>query len=189
MSQPTLGPGLLLEDSFMRKRFKQLGKDVRIFINARIDRPELVSIGDNSQIDEGVYLFAGNGITIGCHVHLAFSSSVSGGGSCKIGNYASIGAGVRLITGSDNIEEGLTNPTVSCDHRKVNRSSIEIGNHAVIFTGSIIFPGVKIGEGAVVSAGSIVHHDLKPWTVYGGMPLTAIKRRDKGKVTCHTPEP
>jgi acetyltransferase-like isoleucine patch superfamily enzyme len=182
MSQPTLGPGSLLNEDFMRSRFKQLGNNVKIFTGARIDHPEAIAIGDNSQIDEGVFMFAGNGIDIGRHVHFAFTSSVSGGGRCIIGDYVSIGAGVRLISGSENIAEGLTNPTVPSNQREVQRSSIEVGNHAVIFTNSIIFPGVKIGEGAVVSAGSIVHHNLKPWTVYGGMPLTAIKTRDKNKV-------
>jgi acetyltransferase-like isoleucine patch superfamily enzyme len=131
---------------------------------------------------KGVFMFAGNGIDIGRHVHIAFTSSISGGGHCIIGNYVSIGAGVRLISGSENIAEGLTNPTVPNNQREVQRSTIEIGDHAVIFTNSIIFPGVKIGEGAVVSANSIVHHDLKPWTIYGGMPLTAIKKREKDKV-------
>lgn len=182
MNQPTLGSGLLLDEDFMRSRFKRLGSNVKVFITARIDRPEAVSIGDNSQIDEGVFMFAGNGIEIGRHVHFAFTSSVSGGGRCVIGDYVSIGAGVRLISGSENIAEGLTNPTVPNSQREVQRSTIEIGDHAVVFTNSIIFPGVRIGEGAVVSAGSIVHHDLKPWTVYGGMPLTGIKKRDKDKV-------
>lgn len=182
MSQPTLGKGLLLDDAFMRSQFKKIGNNIKIFIGARIDRPEAVSIGDNSQIDEGVFLFAGNGIIIGRHAHLAFASSISGGGHCTIGDYVSIGAGVRLISGTENISKGLTNPTVPGEQRDVQRSSIQIENHAVVFTNSIIFPGVRIGEGAVVSAGSIVHHDLKPWTVYGGMPLTAIKRRDKESV-------
>lgn len=166
----------------MQSHFKQLGKHVRIFTQARIDRPEAITIGDNSQIDEGVFLFAGNGIDIGRHVHFAFASSISGGGHCQIGDYISIGAGTRLITGTENIEEGLTNPTVPVKHREVLRTGIEVENHAVIFTGCIVFPGVKIGEGAVVSAGSLVHHDLKPWTVYGGLPLTAIKRRNRHKV-------
>ena len=182
MSQATLGPGSLLDEDFIRSQFKQLGKNVKIFTGARIDNPEAVSVGDHTQIDEGVFLFAGKGIAIGRHVHLAFTSSISGGGHCIIGDYASIGAGVRLITGTENITEGLTNPTVSKNCRKTHRSTIEVGDHAVIFTNSIIFPGVKIGEGAVVSAGSIVHHDLKPWTIYGGMPLTAIKRRDNNQV-------
>ena len=71
MSQATLGPGSLLDEDFIRSQFKQLGKNVKIFTGARIDNPEAVSVGDHTQIDEGVFLFAGKGIAIGRHVHLA----------------------------------------------------------------------------------------------------------------------
>ena len=90
MSQATLGPGSLLDADFIRSQFKQLGKNVKIFTGARIDNPEAVSVGDHTQIDEGVFLFAGKGIAIGRHVHLAFTSSISGGGECVIGDYAVI---------------------------------------------------------------------------------------------------
>jgi acetyltransferase-like isoleucine patch superfamily enzyme len=178
----TFGPGKLIDADILNDLFKLAGQQVRIFENARIDKPNKISIGDFSQIDEGVHLFAGEGIQIGRHVHFAFGSSVSGGGWCAIGDYVSIGAAVRIVTGTENIESGLTNPTVPSASRSPLRASINIGDHAVVFTGAILFPGVHIGEGAVVSAGSLVHHDLKPWTIYGGHPLVPIKKREMNKV-------
>lgn len=181
----TFGPGKLIDEVKLKNFFEKVGKEVSIFENARIDHPERISIGDYTQIDEGVHLFAGHGIQIGRHVHFAFGSSVSGGGSCTIGHYVSIGAAVRIVTGTENVESGLTNPTVSSASRTPLRSSIVIEDYAVIFTGAILFPGIHIGEGAVVSAGSLVHHDLKPWTIYGGHPLVTIKKREKKNVTSH----
>ena len=48
--------------------------------------------------------------------------------------------------------------------------------------------GVTIGEGAVLGLGSLAVGDLKPWTVYGGVPAKPIKERrrttsDKTNVT------
>ena len=49
----------------------------------------------------------------------------------------------------------------------------------MVYTNSVVFPGVVIGAGAVVSAGGIVHRSLKPWTVYAGNPLVAVGKRDE----------
>lgn len=42
---------------------------------------------------------------------------------------------------------------------------------------SIILPGVKIGEGAVIATGSVVTKDVEPYTIVGGNPAKAIKKR------------
>jgi galactoside O-acetyltransferase len=139
-----------------------------------------IRIGARTQIDEGVYIFAGRGVTIGQHVHLAFGSSISGGGECVIHDFAGVGAGVRLLTGTDLADgSGLTNPTVPEEFRAVRRGTLEIGAHAVIFTNCVILPDVRIGEGAVVAAGALVHHNLEPWSIYAGHPLVRVGLRPK----------
>jgi galactoside O-acetyltransferase len=117
---------------------------------------------------------------LGAHVHLAFTSSISGGGECDIGDFAGIGAGVRLITGTDLADgSGLTNPTIPDRLRAVKRGRIVVGAHAVLFTNCIVMPDVTVGEGAVAAAGSVVHHDLKPWAIYAGNPLVQVGVRAK----------
>jgi galactoside O-acetyltransferase len=145
--------------------------------------PERIRIGNHVQIDEGVWIYAGQGVTLGNHVHMAFGSSISGGGRCEIGDFAGIGAGVRLVTGSDEIGgRGLTNPTVPDAVRTVHRGRIRIGAHAVVFTNSIVLPDVTIGQGAVVAAGAVVHHSLKPWRIYAGDPLVQVGIRPKHEI-------
>jgi len=175
---PEFSPGIVVPLAVCRRWLKSCGRAVRIYQGARLVSPEKIAIGQATQIDEGVWIFAGQGITLGCHVHLAFGSSISGGGRCEIGDFASIGAGVRLVTGSDLVDgKGLTNPTIPAALRTVRRGEVRIGKHAVIFTGSVVLPGVTVGEGAVVGAGSVVHHDLKPWVIYAGNPLVQVGRR------------
>lgn len=138
-----------------------------------------MELGAHSQIDEGVFIYAGDGVLIGEHVHFAFHSSISGGGTVQVGDFAGIGAGVRLISGSeDPMGPGLTNPTIPAALRSVRRGRVEVGAHALVFTNSVVLPDVIIGEGAVVAAGSVVHRSLKPWTVYAGSPLVAVGVRD-----------
>lgn len=174
----TFSEGELIPEAQLRKYLGSCGTGVRVFLGAKLNRPHLISIGDNSQVDEGVMVFSGEGVSIGRYVHLAFQSSISGGGSCEIGDFAGLGAGVRVITGTEVVDgSGLTNPTIPPEFRSVVRSKVRIESHAVVFTNSIIFPGVTVGEGAVVAAGSKIHHDLRPWRIYAGDPLICVGER------------
>lgn len=180
---PEFAQGKLMDTERARLYFQFLGKEVRIYHGCRVVPSQKVSIGDFSQIDEGVRIYAGQGVVIGRHVHLATLSSISGGGECHIHDFAGIGVGCRLITGTEQpMKGGLTNPTVPPELRSVQRSRIVVEKHALVFTNSILLPGVTIGEGAVVSAGSLVHKSLQPWTLYAGTPLVAIGRRDRESV-------
>jgi galactoside O-acetyltransferase len=176
-------PGELVPEEVLRERLGRCGAGVKVFADARLVGAERISIGERSQIDEGVRVFAGEGVEIGRYVHLAFGASISGGGRCEIGDFASIAAGVKLITGSDVADgSGLTNPTVPPEMRAVRRGVVRIGAHAVVFTGAVVLPGVTVGEGAVVSAAGVVHRDLKPWGIYAGTPLVQIGSREKDEV-------
>jgi galactoside O-acetyltransferase len=180
---PELREGGLVSESLLRHCLKRCGRGVRVFQGCRLVSPEAIELGDFCQVDEGVLLFAGEGIAVGRHVHLAAASSISGGGRCVLGDFAGIGVGVRLVTGTEVVDgAGLTNPTVPSSYRAVQRGSVVIGAHAVIFTNSVVLPSVLVGEGAVVAAGSVVHRDLKPWGVYAGNPLVQIGTRPAERI-------
>lgn len=171
-------PAKLIPLKAARQFLKYCGVGVKLYAGCRLVPGDRISIGECSQIDEGVRIFAGKGVRIGSHVHIAFAASISGGGECEIHDFVGVGAGVRILTGTEKIDgEGLTNPTVPPHLRSVHRGRVQIGAHAIIFTNSIIFPDVVIGEGAVVAAGSTVHRNLQPWTVYAGHPLVPIRTR------------
>lgn len=180
---PEVGPGRLLSEDILRRVLRRCGRNVRVFKGCRLICPEAISLGDFCQIDENVLIFGGEGVVLGRHVHMAFGSSISGGGRCEIGDFVGIGAGVRLITGTDVVDgSGLTNPTVPLSYRAVRRGSVVIGAHAVIFTNSVVLPDVVIGEGAVVAAGSVVHNDLKPWAIYAGNPIVQVGTRPSQRI-------
>jgi acetyltransferase-like isoleucine patch superfamily enzyme len=180
---PEFAAGELVPDAIVAQWLGACGQGTRIFRGCRLVGAERIEIGRCSQIDEGVWIFAGEKVTIGDHVHMTFGSSISGGGRCVIHAFVGIGAGVRLITGTDLTDgEGLTNPTIPDSYRRVHRGAIEIGAHAVVFTNAVIFPDVTIGEGVVVAAGSLVHRDLPAWGIFAGNPLVQIGVRPKETV-------
>ncbi len=179
---PEFSPGQPLSIETLRRHLKSVGTNVCIYQGCRLAGGADIEIGDFTQIDEGVRIFAGLGVRIGRHVHLAFDSSISGGGECIIEDFAGIAAGVRIITGSEGLQDGLSNPTIPPEFRVVSRNKVVIGSHAIIFTNAVILPGVTVGQGAVVSAGSVVHRDLKAWSIYAGFPLVQVGIRDSTSI-------
>lgn len=116
--------------------------------SSRIDYPWNVSVGSFSSIGDNVWVYALDKIAIGAN--------------------CCIGEGVRLLTGSHDVDSPCFDLVVE---------PITIGDNAWIATGAIVLPGITIGEGAVVAAGSVVAKDVEPWTVVGGNPAKVIKKR------------
>jgi acetyltransferase-like isoleucine patch superfamily enzyme len=174
--------GRLLDETVLHRYLGSCGRGVRVYEGCRLVPTDRIHLGDYSQIDEGVRVFAGQGVTMGRHVHLAFGAAILGGGTCEIGDFVGVSPGCKIITGSEDIHCGLTNPTVPEGLRFVRRGRVTIGSHALIFAGAILLPGVKVGEGAVVGAGAVVHRDLDPWSIYAGMPLVCVGTRDRAAI-------
>lgn len=62
---------------------------------------------------------------------------------------------------------------------------IHLGAYSWICARASVQPGVTVGEGAVLALGSVATHDLRPWTVYGGVPARAIKARKPHEPVCN----
>lgn len=56
-------------------------------------------------------------------------------------------------------------------------SPIRVERYAWICARASVQPGLTIGEGAVLGLGAVATQSLKPWTVYAGVPATAINTR------------
>jgi len=166
-----------------RCAFKEIGENVTIYDPVTLIKPEKMVLRNNIIISEYAYIASGLGLHIGNFIHIATHSSISGGGVCILEDFVGICAGVRLITGSEDIMgKGIAVPTVSDDCRSYFRSYIYCKRHSFISTNAVVHPGVTIGEGTVVGSGSIVTKDLEPWGVYIGSPAKRVKDRPREKI-------
>ena len=52
-----------------------------------------------------------------------------------------------------------------------------VGNDCWIGHAAILLPGVTVGDGAVIAAGAVVSRDVPPYTIVGGVPARAIRKR------------
>src|SRR5437763_142019 len=61
------------------------------------------------------------------------------------------------------------------------RLPVKIGNDVWIGTRSIILPGVQIGDHAIIGTGSVVTKDVPVWGIVAGNPACLIRYRNKLK--------
>jgi galactoside O-acetyltransferase len=162
------------------KKFKKLGEGVIIYENARIIKPEIMDIGDYSRIDDFSFLYAGKGIKIGKHVHIASFVSIIGNGYFEIGDYGAIAAGARILTSTNDYRGGYHMSAASPrEQQNVISDKVIIGKDGFIGTNAVIHPGVFIGEGAIIGSNALVLEDVEPWTINVGTPCKQIGKREK----------
>lgn len=166
-----------------KTKFAECGWNVIIYEPNVFIVPEKIHIEDNVLISEYCWILGGIQTYIGNFIHIANHCSIAGGGVNIFEDFVSLGAGVKIISGSDYATgEGLVNPMVPPEYRAVKRSYAHIKKHAFIATGAIILPGVTIGEGAVIGAGAVVCSDVPEWTINVGNPAKPVKRRPKEEI-------
>lgn len=127
-----------------------------------------VKIGKGSFVMKRCYMMSPWLIQIGNHSHINRECTLDARGGIYIGNSVSISHGVKIMTGSHNIQ-----------HKKFPGvyEKITIHDYAWLGVGCIILKGVTIGKGAVVAAGAVVTKDIPDYTVFGGVPAHKIGER------------
>ena len=125
------------------------------------------------------------------HGRLLLHGAYEPRGKLNVGAWCHIGPGVLLdLTGPITLEDrctvaahaqifthqdvGYTPLREKAYPTKVAGVVVESG--AYIGAGAIILAGVRVGRCSVVAAGAVVHRDVPPYTVVGGVPAHPIKQ-------------
>jgi len=161
--------------------FAAVGKNVQISERASFYGVGRISIGNNVRIDDFCVLAAGvGGIRIGNYVHIAVGSSLIGAGEITLLDFSGLSSRVAVYSSSDDYSgNSLTNPTVPDEYKNVQNSSVCIGKHVIVGSGSVILPGVVLEEGVAVGALSLVNKKCSAFGIYAGNPVKRIKERKR----------
>ena len=127
----------------------KIGNDARIQGSAKVWQPWKLTVGDNSWIDGGVYLYSVDDIRIGSNVVVS--------------------DGAFICTASHDIDSQMF---------ELSTKPIAIGDNAWVCSRAIVLPGVSVGEGAVVAAGAVVTKDVDSWAVVAGNPARKVSNRE-----------
>ena len=169
----------------VKPRLKKCGQGVTIYPLAKIIKPEVIEIGDFTEIDDFTFINGGEGISIGRYTHISWFTSIIGGGKFVTGDYVSVGAGARIVTGTDHYKGGKRiSSLVPYEHRAVYRSSIVLEKDVFIGSNVVIQPSethrnLIVGEGAIIGSNSLVLKDVEPWSINVGSPCKKAGERPR----------
>lgn len=171
----------------MEKKFLSQGINVTVWPEAKIIYPENIAIGDESVIDDFVFMYAsGAGIRIGCFCHITACCCVMAGGLVKFGDFSAIGPGTIVVAETDDYHgNGFIGLQVfnrfKGQYRNSKFADVILEKHVHVGAGSIILPGVHLGEGCSIGAGSVVTKDMPEWSICFGNPCKPRKSKPKEK--------
>lgn len=86
----------------------------------------------------------------------------------KIGNNVCINDGVKLLSGSHDINDPFWS---------LVKRPIIIDDFVWIASNAIILPGVNIGKGAVIGAGAVVSKNVEPFAIMVGNPARPLAKK------------
>jgi len=170
----------LSEDELSMMGFAHLGRDVLISDKASLYDVDRISIDDRSRIDDFV-LLSGR-VSIGRNVHIAPFCNLAGGTAGIImADFSGLAYGCNLIAQSDDYSgQTMTNPTVPARYKGAETCApVELGEHAILGTNTVVLPGVVIGDGVSSGAGTLFTRSTEPWSVYVGSPARRMKERSR----------
>jgi acetyltransferase-like isoleucine patch superfamily enzyme len=137
---------------YWRQQLGSLGYGSKIYGRVVIERPQRVSIGEYSTLNEGVTIFARSPVTIGNHVRISTH--------------------VVIHTTGLNVEA----KTPPYEHYS---KPIVIEDNVWLGSGASIVPGVTVGRHSIVAAGAVVTEDVPPYVTVAGIPAKVISHLPK----------
>ena len=148
----------------VRLREAQIGRRCEVLCNTRI---EYASLGDYSYLGEncevadaviGKFTAIANSVRIGAPNHPMGRPSQH-----------------RFTYCPEYYEATATRDRDFFAERRSDR--VIVGNDCWIGHAAILLPGVTVGDGAVIAAGAVVSRSVPPYTIVGGVPARAIRKR------------
>lgn len=167
----------------MKKIYPRTGDRETIYLNSVITNPN-ISVGEYTMYHDFVHdpvLFEKNNVLYQYPVNHD---------ELVIGKFCSIACGAKFLFNSANhrmsslstypfplfFEEwGLERKDVT--DAWDNKGDIVVGNDVWIGYEAVILAGVTIGDGAVIGARAVVTKNVPPYTIVGGVPAKAIRKR------------
>jgi len=168
------------EGEWLCTQLGKCGKNVKINAPNIVGHPELIEIGDDTVILDGVRLQSYPElvkkkpvIKIGKRCFLGFRLCILAGDDVIIGDDVLMASDITLCAHNHGINPELSIPYMS---QELICKPILVGDNCWIGDKVIIVAGVSIGKGSVIGAGSVVTKDIPDHCLAVGIPAKVIKK-------------
>lgn len=167
----------LTEQQLEAMGFRSLGKNVKISDKAAIYNPELISLGDNSRIDD--FCIVSGKVSIGRFCHITPMCLLAGGTpGIELEDFCTLAYNVKVFSQSDDYSgETMVNSLIPKKFKNEFFAPVRLCRQTIVGAGSTIMPGVVLAEGCSVGAMSLITKSTSPWGIYVGIPAKRIKDR------------
>ena len=125
--------------------------------------------GKNCTVEQPLFCTYGYNTTVGDNFFMNVNGKLMDSGKITIGNNVMIAPNVSIVTEEHAMDVEQRLAGLEYTH------PVTIGDNVWICTGAMVLPGVTIGKGAIVAAGAVVHRDVPPFTVVGGVPARILR--------------
>lgn len=199
--------GQKLRYAYYKRKLRSCGTNVRFGVGIIIDGADMISIGDDVEIDEYCVIKTGKElrgaiiekdnpafkhergeIVIGSHCHLVRYSVIMGYGGVAIGNYCTLSSGVQLYS--------LTNTPYHLDKRSEITSIMPLGGenspHLLapvvlkenVWLGlhAIVMPGVTVEKNSFAVSNALLMKSFPENSYIAGQPAERVKERFQSKL-------
>jgi len=158
--------------------FASVGENVKISRNASFYGIENISIGNNVRIDD--FCILSGKITLGSNIHISAYCALYGAFGIELKDYSGMSPRSIIFSASDDFSgDSLIGPHIPKEFQKIIGGKVVLSKYCQLGAATIILPNCTINEGTVTGAMTLVTKDLKPWTIYQGVPAKALKKRKR----------
>jgi virginiamycin A acetyltransferase len=140
------------------------------YLRREFYRLMLEGCAPDCQISFGT-IFSTRDVVIGAGAYIGEYCMI---GRCRIGRDALIGSRVSIISGLH--QHGIADLHVPIKHQAGNRQLIHLGEDCFIGEGAIV--AADIGDHAVVSTGAVVFRPVAPLAIVRGNPAELVRMRN-----------
>jgi acetyltransferase-like isoleucine patch superfamily enzyme len=156
-------------------RWGKHGLRLTIPSTIRISNPHKISIGNNCQFDEFVYLQShhdGEGLMIGNEVRVNAFAHIQSFSKITIGDFVLIAPFSHVNSGN----HGSSDKKIPIMHQEYQKAGpIFINKGTWIGRSSHVLGGVVLGINCVVAAGAVVTKSFPDYSKIGGIPARLLK--------------
>lgn len=152
-----------------------ISPDARLYPSTRGSR---LHIGAHSFVYDFVVLRAVGGsgdMIIGEHCYLNPGTTIYSGSGVRLGDYVLVGPGCVIAPAN----HAFSRSDIPIRHQGFmpSRGGVVIEDDVWLGAHCTLLDGARIGRGAIIAAGAVVHGEVEPYAIYGGVPAKKIGQR------------